>query len=135
MRHERSMWVKPGRTWETLLENDWIREYFKIKACNQPRPRSRRGSCMLYDSSMTALSQGTAGPHPACTSHHHTCSLDHVAPTCHSVALATLTMSHLHTSQLHLQCKPHPARTRYLPNCNLDQVPPVSSIATLTIQI
>lgn len=69
MRHERSMWVKPGRTWETLLENDWIREYFKIKACNQPRPRSRRGSCMLYDSSMTALSQGTAGPHPACTSH------------------------------------------------------------------
>lgn len=83
---------------------------------------------MLYDSSMTALSQGTAGPHPACTSHHHTCSLDHVAPTCHGVTLAILTTSHL-------QSKPHPARTRYLHNHNLDQVPPVCSVATLTIKI
>lgn len=95
---------------------------------------------------------GTAGPHPACTLHRHTCNLDHVAPTCHTVALQsgprrTYTLhscsfdpnhiqlvhgtfattiqinSHLYVAPSHSQSGPRPTYTPHCCICNPDRLP------------
>lgn len=81
------------------------------------------------------------GPHPACTSHHHTCNLDHGAPTCHTVccncnqdhvtpihcvvapAIRTTSSPYVVSSQL--QTGPTPTCMLLRRTCNLDLVPPI----------
>lgn len=143
---------KPGRTWETVSGNHWITESFKIKAAKWPSPDA--GTPAIHPMLGDALpAPGTAGPHPACTSHlqpaprcTHTCNLDHVTPihavpapaiqttssTCdpnhtqplHGVfAAAVRTSSHLCAPPSHLQSRLHPT---YTPRCcigNADRLP------------
>lgn len=80
MRHERSMQVNPGRTWETLSKKHWITESFKIKVWEWPSPRSRHSSHTLHASRWAVTSRHSRTT-SVCTSHRHTCNLDHVSPT------------------------------------------------------
>lgn len=79
---------------------------------------------------------GTAGPHPARTSHCHTCNLDHIAPTRHSVVRTTLHLyivSHLRAIALYWPSGPCRTYTSRSCTCEPNLIQPVRGLfATAT---